>query len=95
MPQAIVTKYYGPTNTRGSRIKATSASGKSLTLPWAYELGVDENHAAAAVALAQKLGWEGRFVMGGLADGAQVFVDAGGPSFAIGSSNKAGGRRRR
>jgi hypothetical protein len=35
--QAIETKYMGPTNTRGSRIKATAAAG-SVMVPFDYQL---------------------------------------------------------
>lgn len=47
----ILTKYLGPTNTRGSRVKATTGSGASITIPWDHELDADQNHAAAAMAL--------------------------------------------
>lgn len=62
--QAIETRYFGPTNTRGSRIKATAAAG-SVTVPVDNALNSEQNHARAAVALAQKFGWEGRLVEGG------------------------------
>ena len=48
--QAIETKYMGPTNTRGSRIKATAAAG-SIMVPFDYQLNPDGNHKAAADAL--------------------------------------------
>lgn len=51
----IVTRYLAPTNHRGSRIKATSASGRSATLAWSHELSVRENHAAVAGLLATKV----------------------------------------
>lgn len=51
----ILTKYLGPTNTRGSRVKATSGGGKSVVIAWDDELHIDENHAAAAAALAAEL----------------------------------------
>jgi hypothetical protein len=54
--QAIITKYLGPTNYRGSRIKA-KCQAESLTVSWDSNLGIDENHTAAATMLAQKLGW--------------------------------------
>lgn len=54
--QAITTKYIGPTNVRGSRIKATAQAG-SITLNWDHSLNPDQNHCAAAKALANKLGW--------------------------------------
>ena len=54
--QAIVTKYLGPTDHRGSRVKATAQVG-SLTLSWDYALNSDGNHRAAALALANKYNW--------------------------------------
>lgn len=55
--QAIETHYRGPTNHRGSRIIATTLGGHKLTHQWAYELGIDGNHYAAAEALRAKLDW--------------------------------------
>src|SRR5690625_1427819 len=52
--QAIQTKYLGPTNTRGSRIKATCWL-TSATMPWDYSSNVEENHVAAIEALVCKL----------------------------------------
>jgi hypothetical protein len=54
--QAIETRYFGPTDTRGSRIKAKAQAG-FLYMPYAHELGTEENHARAALALADKYGW--------------------------------------
>lgn len=50
----IVTKYLGPTNTKGSRVKATAGGGASVLLSWDYELNEADNHAAAAIALIEK-----------------------------------------
>lgn len=72
--KAIVTKYLGPTNFKGSRIKASAEGVKSVTVGHESALNQDENHAAAAFALAEKMGWGGRWVMGGLPDGNFVFV---------------------
>jgi len=55
--QAITTKYYGPGNARGSRLKAECDRG-SLTVAWDYSQGVDENHARAAKALLDKFAAE-------------------------------------
>lgn len=52
--QAIITKYLGPTNSRGSRIVAKCWAGK-VTVPWDYRLEVRENHEAAAKALIEEL----------------------------------------
>lgn len=51
--QAIETRYLGPTNTRGGRIKARAWAG-SVTVPYNHELNADQNHRAAAMALAAK-----------------------------------------
>ncbi len=58
MRQAIQTKYLGPTNHRGGRIKATCEAG-SVTISWDHALGPVENHTAACTALVEKLGWDG------------------------------------
>jgi hypothetical protein len=74
MRQAIETKYLGPTNHRGSRVKATSQAG-SITVSWDDALDVNDNHRAAAKALAKKLGWPGHYAEGGKADGSgNVYV---------------------
>lgn len=75
--QAITTKFLGPTNVRGSRVKATAEAG-SITLPWNYSLGVEGNHREAAAKLCFKLGWDdpayGKLHMGGLPGSGYVFV---------------------
>lgn len=53
---AIRTRYYAQTNTRSARITASSKGGK-LTVRYNHDLDLDENHRAAALALAKKLGW--------------------------------------
>ena len=76
MRQAIVTRYHGPTNTRGSRVSAKCAGGR-VSVPYDHELNAGDNHAAAAASLAAKLGWTGRMVGGGTPDGTgNVFVFA-------------------
>ena len=71
---AIVTKYHGPTDTRGSCVRAT-ANGHMVTVPWASELDTEANHRAAAVALCAKIGWDAdRFFGGALDDGRWAWV---------------------
>lgn len=77
--QAIVTKYHGPTNSNGSRIRAKCSAG-SLTIPYDHALNIDQLHARAAQALADKLGWGGRWVGGTAPDESMVWVDAPIPS---------------
>lgn len=72
MRQAIVTKYYGPTNRNGSRIKATAVSG-SVWTQYRQELTIEENHFHAAMRLAHKFNWygprfDGNWVAGGMPD---------------------------
>jgi hypothetical protein len=59
MRQTIATRYSGPTNHRGSKCLAASNSGHRLIVEWDDALNSDQNHIAAAQALAQKLGWSG------------------------------------
>ena len=79
--QAIETRYLGPTNTRGSRIVATTHSAVSrypvrLTVPFDHTLSTEAGHRKAAEALKAKLGWKGRMVGGGTRTGyCFVFVD--------------------
>lgn len=60
--QAIQTKFLGPTNTKGSRIRATCWL-TSVTVEWDYSLSVEENHKAAIDALVDKLN-KGRIMEG-------------------------------
>ena len=71
--QAIQTKYFGPSNVRGSRIKATCAAG-SITIPYPHELSGQAVHRKAAEALVVKLGWDGQLLGGCLPDGSYWFV---------------------
>ena len=74
---AIQTRYFGPTNTRGARIKATCETG-SITIDYPHELSGMACHAKAAKALVVKLGWTDSFygdLLGGqLANNDYVFV---------------------
>jgi hypothetical protein len=75
--QAIITKYFGPTNSRGSRIKATAAAG-SITISYPYDLSGQACHRAAADALVKKMGWDdphyGGLLGGQLPNGDYAFV---------------------
>lgn len=76
--KAIVTKYHGPTNVRGSRYSATAEGGNRITVSADDRIGNEENHAAAALALCNKLDWRGELVSGCLPDGfTTVFVFTG------------------
>ncbi len=58
MSQAIITKYLGATNSRGSRIRASCARGESLFFPYPHELEGEEVHRAAVHALVEKFAVE-------------------------------------
>lgn len=54
----VKTQYFGPTNARGSRVKATHmTSNKSVTISWDHALNSEQNHLEAAAALWNKLGF--------------------------------------
>lgn len=80
--QAIVTKFLGPTNHRGSRVKATAdALPHGVTVGWDYGAGngtgrsdVDANHDRAAVELIKRMGWFGTWMRGHLPSGGCVYV---------------------
>ena len=65
MSQVIITKFIGPTNWRGSRIKVTSFSG-SIIVNWDHAFSVGENHCLAADKLIKMRGWELSKFHGGL-----------------------------
>lgn len=82
MRQAIVTKFLGPTNTRGSRVKATAQAG-SITLELDYARSREDNHRMAARVLANKLDWSGVWDGGWLPDGQGVFVQEDGEGVVV------------
>lgn len=72
--QAIVTKYRGPTSSRGSRIVASSWAGR-VVIPYDHALSIEAMHDLAARVLCAKFGWVGALAVGGLPDGiSRVFV---------------------
>ena len=90
MSQAIITKFIGPTNTKGSRYKASCDRG-SIIVESDHALNSEQNHVAAAQALvnrflkqdAERYGthvnpWSQPRVHGGLPSGelAHVFTDS-------------------
>lgn len=81
MAQAIITKYFGPGNVRGSRISAEARAGK-VYVSYDHALDLIDNHKAAAVALIKKVGWEDAARERGIAHGVlpngdhvHVFID--------------------
>ncbi len=71
--KAIMTKYIGPTNHKGSRIKASDEDGNHVTIGYRSELDSYANHLAAAKWLCAKMEWRGTLHGGGIKNG-YVFV---------------------
>lgn len=71
--KAIITKYLGPTDFKGSRIKA-SCFGGNVTVGYSSELSTEQNHALAAEMLLKKMGWAYETVAGVLPSGEYCFV---------------------
>lgn len=72
--QAIITKYHGPGNVRGSRVSAHAQAGR-IYLDWDDALNKEENHKLAARLFAQKFSWPyARLVTGYLPSGDYVHV---------------------
>lgn len=72
--QAIHTKYFPPTNHKGSYVRASYAGG-NIKVSWDYSLGIPENHAAAAARkLQDKLNWSGVYIGGRLPDQTMAWV---------------------
>ena len=76
--QAIVVKYLGPTNRKGSRYKAYCNCG-SITLPINHALNAPENRDKTVKALISKLNWQdhkGRWYSGETQNNDAVYVFA-------------------
>ena len=74
--QAIITKSIGPSNTRGSRVKAVCSVG-SITIPYNHEVSHFEVHKEAVNALLVKFGWKDQMLApfgGQLPSGEYVWV---------------------
>ena len=77
MAQAIVVRYSGPTNSRGSRYVAKAWPGR-VSRACDNAVSAEENAALAARKLAEKHEWTGLFIAGGMPDGkSRVYVWAG------------------
>ena len=78
--KAIRTKYYGPTNTRGSRIKVTDDDGN--TKWYSYSYSAAEPHIVAAESFLKAMSWKGVWIAGHL-PGGMVFVHSDGEAIEI------------
>ena len=75
---AIGTHYFGATNYRSSRIKASTLGNHkaSVTVDYDHALSIIDNHRAAARALLEKVGWVGVTFVPGSTRSGYVFVGA-------------------
>jgi hypothetical protein len=67
--KAIVTKFVGPTNTKGSKIIASDMDGNQISVPYDDSLNSDKMHDKAAIALCHKMQWGGMLASGSLKNG--------------------------
>lgn len=74
--KAILTRYHGATNTRGSRISATDSDKNRVSISYPHELNSDKAHALAAKTLCEKMNWHGEMIGGGLHNGDMVWTFA-------------------
>lgn len=73
--KAILTRYKGPTNYRGSRIIASDDDGNSVIISYPHELSGEAVHRKAALALCDKMQWKGELASGSIKGGyAFVFI---------------------
>ena len=71
--QAIEVKYLPPTETRGTRIKATCRAG-SITVGRDYALEYEEDSRRVAMMLQENLGWSHPLNYGVLPNGNHVYT---------------------
>ncbi len=71
MNYAIVTRFIGPTDTKGPRVSATARPGRCrVIVGWDHRKEELNNHEAAMRALVKKMDWDdGEYVSGQLPDG--------------------------
>lgn len=81
--QAITTRHLAPTGHRGPRTVAKACGGARLVAPYDYSLDATENMAAAAMALATRLGWSGDWVAASLNERDCVFSLVVPPAFTV------------
>jgi hypothetical protein len=80
--KAITVKYLSPTNTKGTRVKASDGDGNSVILPKDYALDSYEMAQKAAVRLCEKMDWHG-VIEGGYTKDGMVFVFSDGKPYKV------------
>lgn len=73
---AILTRYHGPSNIKGSRVSAMAGNGHRIILSWNSAWDGVRNHATAAQELRTRMGWKGKLVGGTLDNGNMCWVFA-------------------
>jgi hypothetical protein len=71
--KAIETKYFGPTNVKGSRIIASDSDNNKVICSYDHSLNSEDNQIVAAKALCKKMNWSGS-LWGGHTKSGMVFV---------------------
>lgn len=77
MKKAIITKFHGPSNARGSRIGVSAPDNRTRLFDYDHGLRHDERHAHCAKLYAIERNWPGLYVAGYVAGSGYVFVNAG------------------
>lgn len=76
--KAITVKFLGPTDTKGSRLKAIDSDHNTVTIPYPHAEHSEGRYAQAAIALCKKMGWDGTLIEGWAEDGKAVYVFSSG-----------------
>lgn len=72
--KAIITKYHGPSNVRGSRYSASDEDRNRVILSADDALSSEENHDRAAIALCSKMKWTRHNLMRGHLKNSNIYV---------------------
>lgn len=71
--QALSTRYLGPTDHRGARVKVSAERG-SVVVPWDDALDTAANHCRAALRALERWEWSGRWVGGSSTSNPRGFI---------------------
>lgn len=63
--KAIMTRFHGPTDTKGSRYSASDADGNRVMVQTDFSVNSEGNHDRAAIALCNKMNWKPRKLVRG------------------------------
>jgi hypothetical protein len=74
MTQAIVVRFYGPTDTRPARLKATCGDFDAITMDFPGHLSGLKAYGFAAATLCARMGWRGTLCGGWTKGSEAVFL---------------------